>query len=263
MKYLYKILAIVLLTACFLFAGNNKISPCDEVVINAFGEIFTFSKNRNELQRYKDLVLINSFKDDGLGSKLSLEDPLKPVSEDPDMIHILDMGTRTIITWDRFLNLHAITSLHQTIISPSAFVVTSEHDWLIYDDHREQILQIHSGESYPLSWGNKNYSFGIELFSVQHRVLIHQKYKNILSFSDENGKTLSNHALPDSLKIERIFPLNLNEIVILSSDGLFLWKLPQKSLCYLSNIKNVIHVDNFSTSSLRVITRDGAINYLP
>lgn len=232
-------------------------------MINGFGEIFTLSKNRHELQRYKDLVLINSFKDNGLGSKLSLEDPLKPISEDPDMIHILDAGTRTIITWDRFLNLHALTPLHQNIISPSAFALTSEHDWLIYDDYREQILQIHSGESFPLTWGSKNYPSDIELFSVKNRVLIHQKYMNILSFADENGKTIKDHILPDSLNIERIFPLNLNEIAILSTQGLFLWKLPEKSLRYLNNTKNVISVDRFSKSSLRVITRDGAINYLP
>lgn len=263
MKHFLKILTIILLTGLYLFAQNNKIAACDELMINAFGEIITLSNDRNELQRYKNLNLINSFKDDALGSKLSLEDPLKPVSEDPDMIHILDMGNRSIITWDRFLNLHSITALHENIISPSAFAVTSEHDWLIYDDYREQILQIHSGESYPLIWGSKNYSSDIELFSIQERVLIHQKDMNILSIADEDGHTIIDYNMPDSLKIERIFPINLNEIAILSSKGLFLWKLPQNSLRYLSNTKNVISVDRYSKSSLRVITRDGVINYLP
>ncbi len=255
-------ITIALLALCFpLFAQN--IGSWDEIAKNSFGELIALSMHRNELGCFRADSLINTFTDNALGAKISLENPLKPVIEDPDRIHLLDTGTRKIITWDRFLNLHTITPLHEDILSPSAFTVSSEHDWLIYDEFREQVVQIHSGEIYPQVWGSKNFAPDIELFSIKDMILIHEKSKNKLIICDNIGNALNEFGIPDSISVSRLFPLTEQGFILTSNNSIFLWKPHSDLLRYLGDIEHVIYVDQPSTSAYRVITRDGAIHYLP
>ena len=261
MKRIPHILVLFLLFSSSAFAQN--IGSWDEIAVNSFGELITLSKNRSELGRFRADTLINSFTDNALGTRLSLEDPLKPIIDDPDRIHLLDMGTRSIITWDRFLNLHAITPLHEDIISPTAFTVTSEHDWLIYDEFSELIFQVHAGENYPQEWGVDILSQNIELYALEKKVLIHERDTQTLTLCDENGVTLLQGVFADSLNVFRVFPLTTENIVLSCEKGLFLWKPQDKDLRYLSDIKNPIYIENLNETVFKVITRDGEILYLP
>lgn len=263
MKHKYLTITLLLLLSFPLFADVLSFAPCDEVTVNLFGDIITLSKNEGILRRYVKGKLMNVFSSRDYASKISLNDPLRPILDEPDKIYCLDLASNTVISWDRFLNIHSITPLHEDILSPQAFTVTSEHDWLIYDNFYDQILQVHPGEKYLIEWGDKNVSGNIELLSVDQRVLIFFKDIQKLRFSDEEGRTLAEYAIPDSIKAHKIIPINKNSLYVISDSQVYIWKPIDNTFRYLIDLEGVIYAGQLQEKLHVLITKDGEVLSIP
>lgn len=243
-------------------ADTLQIAPCDEAIMNLFGDIITLSRREGSLQCYVDNQLVYVFSGKGLSNKLILQEPLRPILDEPDKIYVLDVATARIVAWDRFLNVHTTTPLHDDIISPTEFTVTSEHDWLIYDNFYNHILQIHPNEHFPYRWGDKPVSGDIHLYTIGHYVLLYLKDYRQLRICDNNGTTLGEYMLPDSLNVLRVLPLDLQSIGLVCENGVYLWKPNEKSCRYLSIMQDVIFM-HAEKSSYILISRQGTIITIP
>ncbi len=243
-------------------ADTLQIALCDEAVMNLFGDIITLSRREGSLRRYVDDQLVYVFSGTALSNKLILQEPLRPVLDEPDKIYVLDAATAQIIAWDRFLNVHTTTPLHDDIISPAEFTVTSEHDWLIYDDFYNHIVQIHPNGHFPYRWSDKPVSGDIHLYTIGHYVLLYLKDYRQLRICDNNGTTLSEYLLPDSLDVLRMLPLNMQSVGLVCENGVYLWKPKEKSCRYLSTMQDVIFM-HAEKSSYTLINRQGTVITIP
>lgn len=243
-------------------ADTLKIAPCDEAFTGIFNDLICLSRDKSVLRRYEKGILTAVYSGDESSSKPILADPLRPVPDGADNIFILDIGTNCVIGWDRFLNIHSITCLDDEIWSPGAFTVTSEHDWLIYDEFFGQIMQIHSGEDLYTLWGNRSVSGEIDLISFKRQVLIYLKDRQILRICNEEGKTLSEWSLPNELTINRIFPLNQKGFALCTESGVYIWKPEQASLRYLSDLSDVVFC-GISGKSYILVDQKGVVVTIP
>ncbi|MCF7833470.1 MAG: hypothetical protein K9N05_07845 [Candidatus Marinimicrobia bacterium] len=259
----FTICVLLILIGLPLHADILTIAPCDKATVNIFGDIITLSDDEGILRRYVKGKLINVFSSNKYASKINLVEPLKPVLDEPDKIYLLDAANNTVISWDRFLNIRSITPLHKDILSPQAFTVTSEHDWLIYDDFYDHIIQIHPGEGYPTRWGDKSVSGEIDLFSFEQFVLIFLKNKKIIRISDEDGTSLNEFILPDSLNITQVFPLGRKTIGLANDKSLYIWKPESKMLRYLTDFENVIYFGPSQNNQYLLISQDGDVLTTP
>lgn len=253
-------LYVLLLTGGFIAQASDtlKIEPCDEAVINLFDDIFTLSRSEGTLRRYQKGKLLNMYSGSNSANNIIIQEPVRPVLAGPDKIYLLDAANNRIIAWDRFLNLHSITSLHKDIISASEFTVTSEYDWLIYDDYHQVILQVFPNENYPHRWGDFAVSGDIELHRLGQEVLIYLKERKRVHISDNNGTTLMEYAVPDSLDVQRIFSLGRNVFGLSCESGIYIWE-PQKEMCrYLSNMPEPVFMKR-ENKVYTLINRQGLI----
>ena len=148
------------------------------------------------------------------------------------------------------------------MISPKAFTVTSEHDWLIYDDFNEQIFQVLPGEGFHTTWGDRSVSGNIELSALDHRVIVFLRDKNIIRICDESGTTLKEFTAPKDLKIRRLFPLPDGTFGISSQTGVFIWKPDDASLRYLSDLKNPVYA-GVQNNAYILIDQNGDVIRIP
>jgi len=244
---------------CALHAGDSlRISPCDAVSIGIFGDMICLSKDEGILKRYENGALTALYSGDTSPDDPILQEPGKPVWAGADNIYLLDAGSNTVIGWDRFLNIHSITKLHDDILSPQAFTVTSEHDWLIYDDFFGQILQVHPGDSYYTNWGDQEISGDIELYSLEGYVIIFFKDMNTLRICDEDGGVITDYILPESIALIDLFPIGINEFALSDNRGTYLWKPGDNSLRFLFNMQNTIHVSK-TDAGYRLISEEGIV----
>ena len=265
MKRLFKTLLIVLflLSALPVHADVLTIAPCDEVIVNLFGDQICLSKDEGVLRRYVNGKMLNIFSGQDLMGNLILQDPLRPILDGANNIYMLDAATNTVIGWDRFLNIHSVTPLHEDILSPKDFTITSEHDWLIYDDFYDQILQIHPGENFYTDWGDKPVNDEIRLFSLENQVVVYLENDSLIRICDENGTTLSEHSLPLGLKITKIFPLENLSFALKTDTGIFIWKPENNLLRYLIDLEKVIHVSQSQDNHYLLISQDGEVLTIP
>ncbi len=243
-------------------ADTLYIAPCDEVAINIFGDQICLSQNEGVLRRYVDGKMKNIFSSQNLTGKLTLQYPLRPILDGADNIYMLDAATNTVIGWDRFLNIHSVTPLHEDILSPIDFTVTSEHDWLIYDDFYGQILQIHPGDGFFTDWGDKPVNGEIKLFTLNNLVIVYLESDSLIRICDENGTTLNEFSLPKELKTSKIFPLEDLTFALRSETGIFIWKPEDDLLRYLSDLKNVVYLGQQDNSYI-MISQQGAVVTIP
>lgn len=265
MKSLSRILLVTLflLSVLPLMANGQTLAPCDEVVINIFGDQICLSRDEGVLRRYVNGKMMNIFTNQDLTGKLTIQDPLRPILDGADNIYVLDAATNTVIGWDRFLNIHSVTPLDEGIISPVDFTVTSEHDWLIYDDFHGQILQVHSGNGFFTDWGDKPVNGEIKLFALDNMVIIHLKNDSLVRVSDENGTTLNEFPLPKKLNTNNIFPLEELTFALDSDSGIYIWKPKKNILRYLIDLDNVIHVSRYQDNHYLLISQDGEVLTIP
>lgn len=254
------ILSLVLQSA---FADILAFAPCDEAALNSFGDVITLSQDDGTLRRYVKGKLMNAFYSQSYGAKIGLREPLRPVLDEPDIIYLLDAANNTVISWDRFLNIHSITPLNEDILSPQAFTVTSEHDWLIYDSFYDHIIQIQPGENYAIEWGDKNISGDIDLYSVDQHVLIFLKDKQQLRYCDEKGRTLVEYDLPDTLNIKKIFPLDSESVGLSNDSTLYIWKPQSNLIRYRTDLEHVIFMGHLQDNQYLLITQDGDVFTIP
>jgi hypothetical protein len=252
--------SLIFLFAASLLHGIDtlKIAPCDEVAVNLFGDLICLSRDEGILRRVVGGQTRDIFSSGDLTYKMTLQDLQHPVLDGADKIYLLDEFNNVVIGLDRFLNLYSITPLHDRLLSPGAFTVTSEHDWLIYDDFYGQLWQIHPGEDFYTNWGDKTVSGDIELFSVDQVVIVYPVANKLIRIYDEEGTTLEEFSLPDSLKISRIFPVSRSVFGLQTDSGVFIWKPRDGSVRYLSDLKDVVHISR-QGSAYMLITRDGVI----
>ena len=248
------ILSVVSLSA----SDTLNIAPCDEAFISVFDDLICLSRGEGVLQRYKNGILTDRYSGDESSSKPMLTDPLRPVPGGADNIFVLDAGTNCVISWDRFLNIYSITCLDDEIWSPRAFTVTSEHDWLIYDEFFAQILQIHSGEDLYSLWGDRPISGEIDMFAFERQVAIYLKDHNLIRVCNEEGKTLDEWTLPADLKVSRIFPLSKTSFALCAETGVYIWKPKQAFYRYLSDLKNVVFC-GMSGKSYILVDQEGVV----
>ncbi|MDZ7820741.1 MAG: hypothetical protein U5N26_02385 [Candidatus Marinimicrobia bacterium] len=98
----------------FLLAGmaagqipdTLRIAPCDEAALSPFGDIITLSRSGGILRRYQNGKLLNTYSGSRSADKFILQDPVRPVPDGADKIHVLDAANNRVLAWDRFLNLH-------------------------------------------------------------------------------------------------------------------------------------------------------------
>jgi hypothetical protein len=265
MKIISRTLLLILLLfgALPIMADRLTIAPCDEAVINIFGDLICLSQDEGILRRYVNGNMASIFLSQDIKGKLTLQDPLRPILDGADNIYMLDAATNTIISWDRFLNIHSVTPLHENIISPVDFTVTSEHDWLIYDDFYGQILQVHSGNGFFTDWGDKPVSGDIKLYTVDNLVIIHLEDKNQVRVCDENGTSLNEFLLPQTLKVNKVFPLENLSFALRTESGIFIWKPKNNLLRYLTDLDNVIHVSHYQDNHYLLISQDGEVLTIP
>ncbi|MBW6457936.1 MAG: hypothetical protein K0B52_02120 [FCB group bacterium] len=263
MRSLRYIFFLLLFAALPLQSADTLfIMPCDEAVINHFGDIITLSRREGVLHRYAGGQLQNVFSGKSFSSKLILQDPLRPVPDDPDKIYVMDAAAGTIVVWDRFLNLHTATRLHRDIVSPAEFIVTSEHDWLIYDRFQDQIHQIHPNQHFLHRWGDRQVSGDIRMFNVDRHVFMHLIDHARLRICDDNGRTLYEYDLPDSLHISRLIPLDLQRTALAGDAGVHIWEPKQKTCRFISPMEDVIYVQA-RNSTYTLISSRGTVITLP
>jgi hypothetical protein len=253
---------ITILSSGLQAADTLHIAPCDFVATNIFGEMISLSSEAAVLRRYVNNKLTDTYQSDQRSDQPLLQDPGQPVFDGADRIYLLDMANNTVIGWDRFLNIYSVTDLDDDLISTSAFTVTSEHDWLIYDDFYGQILQILPGEHFHTTWGDKPVSGSIELMTYHDLVIVHQIDPAILRIADVNGTTLKEYDLPQDIDIERLFPLSEKSFALTGSSGVFIWKPQDQSLRYLSDMKNTVYCQKIK-NAYRCISREGVVITIP
>jgi hypothetical protein len=236
--------------------------PCDEAAINYFGDVITLSRQEGILRRYADGQLKQVFSGKSFSSKLILQNPLRPVHDEPDKIYVMDAAAGTIIAWDRFLNVHAATPLHRDIVSPADFMVTSEHDWLIYDRFQDQIHQIHPNQHFLHRWGDRPVSGDIRMYNVDRHVFIHLIDHQRLRISDDNGRTLHEYDLPDSLLVRRLIPLDMQRSALIVKEGVYIWEPKEETCRFLSPLEDVIYLQA-RNSSYTLISSRGMLITVP
>jgi hypothetical protein len=236
-------------------ADTLVIAACDEAVINHFGDIITLSRHDGVLRRYTGGKLENIFSGKSFSSKLILQNPLRPVPDDPDLIYILDAANGRVIAWDRFLNVHSITPLSRNINSPAEFTVTSEHDWLIYDRFNEQILQVHPNQHYLYRWGDKPVSGDLYMFNINQHVLLHLKDMKRLRICDDKGRSIREYDIPDSLQVRRVLSLNIDRIGLVCDDGVHIWEPDKKSCRFISPLGDVVFMRTEGASHTLISSR--------
>ena len=230
--------------------------------VNMFGDLVCLSQETGTLRLYIQDELQDVFQSNENSSAPILQKPGQPVFDGADLIYLLDRAGQRIFAWDRYLNIHSITDLNDNIISPASFTVTSEHDWLIYDEFSGQILQILPGEGFYNDWGNEPVSGEIELFAINDYVIVYLKDMTKIRISDINGKTLYTYKLPDTLSVYRLFPLDDLSFVLTGPAGVHIWKPRSSFLLSLFDVKNVIHCSKTRTG-YRLITQEGVIITTP
>ncbi len=265
MKLLSRILLLILLLlgTVPIMADILTLAPCDEVAINIFGDQICLSQDEGVLRRYVNGKMMNIFSSRDITGKLSLQDPLRPILDGADNIYMLDVATNTVFGWDRFLNIRSVTPLHEDILSPVAFTVTSEHDWLIYDDFYGQLLQVHSGNGFFADWGDKPVSGDIKLFALDNLVVVYLEDKSLIRICDEKGTTLNEFSLPKTLKINKVFPLENLTFALRAETGIFIWKPENNLLRYLIDLEKVIHVSQYQDNHYLLISQDGEVLTIP
>lgn len=255
-------LSFLFLAVTLSAADTLYIAPCDEVVINIFGDQICLSQNEGKLERYVDGKLQHVYSGQDYANKISLQSPIRPVLDGTGEIYVLDDATNTVVAWDRFLNIRSITPLHEDILSPKDFTINSEHDWLIYDDFYGHILQIHPGEGFPANWGDRPVSGNIKLFTIDQQVIVYLEDVKLLRVCGENGTTLKEHHLPDNINISKLFVLNENTFALRSEDGVYIWKPEDDSLRYLSDLEDVVYLGRQNTSYI-LISQQGVVVTIP
>jgi hypothetical protein len=257
---------IVFLFLAFLFSAEGadtlRIAPCDAAVFNGFGELITLSRNTGTLQRYRGDKLLGRYQGSGSGNKIFLQEPLYPVTDDPDRIYLLDASQNTIIGWDRFLNLHSIIPLDGGIVSPADFTINSEHEWLIYDAFRQEIFQVYPGERFFQRWGDRSLSSAIRMHRDNANIIIHLRDRGRLRVCDRNGNTLDEFALPDSLAVSECFPLQRGRYALLCGKGVYVWDPLAGSCRFLSGLEDVIYV-HAGEKHFTLINRKGMVITVP
>ena len=264
MKHL-NLIFIIISQLVFTFshaADTLYIKPCDMVAVNIFDEIVCLSQESATLRTYTGATLRDIYFSDENTSFPILQDPLQPVFDGADRIYLLDRASQIVFGWDRFLNIHSVTKLNDDIISPASFTVTSEHDWLIYDDFYGQILQIMPSENFHSVWGDKPVNGNLELLSINDFVIIYFKDLSKIRVSDVNGTTVNEYALPGSIDVERLFPLNGMSFALSGPDGVYIWKPLDNSLRYLSDMKHVVHCSKID-KRYRLISQEGVMIITP
>lgn len=259
---LIKAILIIMMSTGLQAADTLRIAPCDFVSTNIFGDMICLARETGSLRRYVNDKLVDTYQSDQRSDQPLLQQPGQPVFDGADRIYLLDKANNTVIGWDRFLNLYSVTDLDDDIVSTSAFTVTSEHDWLIYDDFYGQILQILPGERFHTTWGDKPVSGSIELMTYNDLVIIHQIDPAILRIADVNGTTLQEYALPQDINVERIFPLSGSSFALAGTSGVFIWKPGDQSLRYLSDMKNTVYCQTYK-NAYRCISREGVVITIP
>lgn len=243
-------------------ADTLYIEPCDMAAVNIFEEIVCLSQESATLRTYAGDKLRDIYFSDENTSFPILQDPQQPVFDGADKIYLLDRASQIVFGWDRFLNIHSVTKLHDDIISPASFTVTSEHDWLIYDDFYGQILQIMPSENFQSVWGDKPVSGHLDLFSINDYVIIYLKDLSKIRISDVTGTTINEYALPGSIDVERLFPLNETSFALSGSGGVYIWKPLDNSLRYLSDMERIIHCSKID-NRYRLISQEGVMITTP
>ena len=260
MKRFLLIVAIITSTILAILSGADtlRIAACDYVSVNIFDDMVCLSAETGILRRYVDHKLQDVYTSDKRSTQPLLQMPGQPVFDGADRIYLLDMANNTVIGWDRFLNIHSITNLDDDIVSPGSFTVTSEHDWLIYDDFYSQILQIRPGGGFYSDWGDKPVSGHIDLYSFEEFVFIHLKDQHRFRISDVYGTTLKDYPLPDSIDVENIFPLKGKHFALVGNSGVYIWKPQLPSLRYLSDMTTAVYCKK-TTDGYMLISQEGTI----
>jgi len=257
------LILLALVLAISLSASDTLyVAACDEVAVNIFGDQICLSQNEGKILRYVKGELKHVYSGQDYANKVGLQSPIRPILDGTGEVYILDEATNTVITWDRFLNIRSITPLHKNIISPKDFTINSEHDWLIYDDFYGDILQIRPGEGYPTNWGDRTVSGNVQLFSIDQYVIVYLEDTKLVRICDVNGTTLEEYHLPDETDVSKIFILSNHVFGLRAQDGVYIWKPEDKSLRYISNLKNVIYLGR-QLSSYILISQQGVVITIP
>jgi hypothetical protein len=264
MKLFRILVCVALLTGVSAGVASDtlNIAPCDEAAVSLFGGIFTLSRSGGILRLYREGELQYQYSGTRSAGKLVLQDPLRPVLDEPDLVYVLDAGNNRVLAWDRFLNLHSVTALDGDIALAADFTVTSGHEWLIYDAFRQEILQVSPRENYLQRWGDRPVSGDIELRRCGSGVSLHLRDEQRLRIADNRGNTLQEYTLPDSLGVERVFPLDEHSFGLSCAQGLFLWE-PQAGTCRLLSVLPQVVLLERQGKGFILINREGVVIRIP